>query len=688
MPEPFRDSLWNIPDWAVVVMYVSQAVGVLAMIYGFARRVGLYFEGKRDWRPDALGKRLRHTLVYAVGQAKLATQRFPGLMHALMFWAFVVLFMGTVLATIDQDIMELFFDAKLLRGSLYQFYEVTLDLFGLFFLIGLGMAFKRRYVDRSVRLSYDWGWGLMLGLLFAINLTGFLIEALRLAVVQPAWQGWSPVGYAMGLVFNALPLGEGALRGTHVALWLLHALLVMVFWGVLPYTPLVHLVTSPLNVFLARIEPRSQALRPIPNMEEAESWGAGSLGDFTWRERLMFDACTECGRCQVVCPAWNAGTPLNPKYIIVDLRNQMLAEGGLPHSAIGGFGEGYNPNIRPGAELVGEVISDDRLWSCTTCRACVYECPVFIEHVDVIVEMRRYLVMDQGRMPDSINLTLRNLERTHNPWGNPPSDRMKWAEGLDVPIMREKQEAEYLYWVGCAASYDVRNQKIARAFVRLLQQAGVDFAVLGPEETCNGDPARRMGNEYLFQMMAERVIEKLNKYTFKKIVTACPHCFNVFKNEYPQFGGEYDVVHHSELLAELVAQGRLKPTRAVNEVLTFHDSCYLGRYNGILDAPREVLAAVPGVQLREMPRSRERGLCCGGGGAGVWNEPKGERRIEEIRLEEAMSLEPDTVASACPFCMIMFDSGAKTMGIEERVRLRDVAEVLAEAVGVEEEVPA
>lgn len=684
MLEPFRDSLWNIPTWAVVVMYVSQAVGVLAMLHGFSRRMSLYFQGTRDWKPDRLGARLRHTLVYAVGQAKLATQRFPGLMHAMMFWAFVVLFMGTVLATVDQDIMELLFDSKLLRGNLYRVYEITLDLFGLLFLVGLGMAFKRRYVDRSARLSYDWGWQVMLGLLFAINLTGFLVEALRLAVVEPAWQGWSPVGYAVALAVNLFSPGEAVLRGAHVALWLFHALLVMVFWGVLPYTPLVHLVTSPLNVFLARVEPHPQALRPIPNIEEAESWGAGRLSDFSWRQRLMFDACTECGRCQAVCPAWAAGTPLNPKYLIVDLRNQMLAEGGVPHSTIGGFGEGYRPDIRPGAQLVGEVISDDTVWACTTCRACVYECPVFIEHVDVIVEMRRYLVMDAGRTPENINLTLRNLERTGNPWGHPPGDRMKWAEGLDVPVMKEKKEAEYLYWVGCAASYDVRNQKIARAFVRLLQQAGVDFAVLGPEESCNGDPARRMGNEYLFQIMAERTVGKLNTYAFKKIVTACPHCFNVLKNEYPQFGGEYEVVHHSELLAELVAQGRLRPEKEVNDVITFHDSCYLGRYNNIFDAPRQVLAAVPGVQLREMPRSRERGLCCGGGGAGVWNEAKGKRRVEEIRLEEALGVEPDAVASACPFCMIMFDSGAKNLGVEEQVRLRDVAEVLAESVGVEE----
>ncbi|KPL86406.1 (Fe-S)-binding protein [Ardenticatena maritima] len=683
MQEPVRVTLWNIPTWAAIFMYASQAMGVLALIYGLYRRFRLYFQGKPDPRLNNWPRRLWNFLVGAVGQMRLARQTKPGLMHALMFWSFVVLFLGTVLATIDADIAEHFLHAKLLEGWLYRFYEVTLDIFGLLFFVGLGMAIKRRYIDGSVRLSYEWGWSVFLVSLFLINFTGFIIEGIRLQVMAPAWASWSPVGYVFGAVLGAFNLSETALRHLHLATWMTHSVLVAVFWGILPYTPIAHIFTSPLNTIFTRADDRPQALRPIPNMEEAESWGVGALADFTWTQLLQFDACTECGRCQMACPAWNSGTALNPKHLVMDIRNQMLAEGGMPYSAIGGFANGYtNPTVQPGAALVGEVIRDETLWACTTCRACVYECPVFINHVDAIVDMRRYLVMTEGRMPDTVSTALRNLERTGNPWGYAPSDRMKWAEGLDVPEIEEETEVDYLFWVGCAASYDNRNQKIARATVQLLQKAGVSFAVLGSRESCNGDPARRMGNEYLYQMMAEQTIGTLKKFRFKKIITICPHCFNTMGNEYKDFGGDFEVIHHSQLLADLVKEGRLKPEKPLNETITFHDSCYLGRYNGIFDAPREILASIPGVELREMERSRERGLCCGGGGAGVWMETHNNKRIEQIRLEDALAVNPNTVASACPFCMIMFDSGSKVMGLEDQLALRDVAELLAESVGV------
>ncbi|MGH2541820.1 MAG: heterodisulfide reductase-related iron-sulfur binding cluster, partial [Ardenticatenaceae bacterium] len=566
----------------------------------------------------------------------------------------------------DADFMEPF-GYKLLRSDFYLFYEFALDIFGALFLIGLGMALYRRYVRGSVKLSYDWGWGFTLGSLFLINLTGFAVEGLRLAVEQPWWQGYSPVGWLTGQGFLVLGLSESAMRGLHLFLWVGHAVLVALFIAAIPYTPLMHLFTSPLNIFFSRVgsdRKQERTLRPIPNIEEQEVWGAGQLSHFTWKQLLDFDACTECGRCQVACPAWNAAMPLNPKHVIIDLRNQMLAEGGLPYSQIGGFdgGNGYR-HVTPGAELVGGVIRDETLWACTTCRACVYECPVFIEHVDSIMDMRRYLTMTEGRMPDSVAATLRNLERSGNPWGYRQDERLKWTEKLafEVPRLEEGQAVEYLYFVGCLSSFDDRNQRIARAVVTLLERAGVNYAILGKEETCNGDPARRLGNEYLFQIMAERTIETLDKHSFKKVITSCPHCFHMIGNEYEQFGGGYQTLHHTELLVELIRSARLKPEVALDESVTYHDPCYLGRYNDVYDAPREVLAAIPGIRIQEMPRSREKSMCCGGGGGGVFLEIEGEKRINELRLEEAMGTGAGKVAAACPFCVVMFDSAVKNV---------------------------
>ncbi|HBY97814.1 MAG TPA: hypothetical protein DEP84_28385 [Chloroflexi bacterium] len=677
--EPIRDTFWNVPHWAEIALYTTMAVATLAMLYGLYRRLSLYRQGQPEWRFDHLPERVGRVLVYALGQLRLARQSYPGFMHLFMFWSFLVLLLGTTLATVDNDITLPFLHFKLLKGTFYLTYETVLDIFGLLFLVGLGMGWYRRYVKGSVRLGYDWGWAFTLGSLFLINLTGFVVEAFRIAVVRPWWQLYSPVGYVFSLLFTGAGMSEAAMRATHLFFWLAHFALVGLFLAAIPYTPLMHILTSPLNIFFSRLGGHPQALRPIPDLEQRESWGVGRLSDFSWKQLLDFDACTECGRCQIACPAWNAGTPLNPKRVVLDLRNHMLATGGLPSSQIGGFSDGdFNEQARLGQELVGCVIKDETLWACTTCRACVYECPVFIEHVDSIVDMRRHLVMTEGRMPDTVSQGLRNLERAGNPWGYAPEDRARWADGLNVPVL-EDQEVEYLYWVGCAASYDQRNQRIARAFVRLMEAAGVDYAVLGSEESCNGDPARRLGNEYLFKVIAENNIEILNSKKFKKIVTACPHCFNILGNEYEPFGGRYEVIHHSQLLAELVASGRITASRHVDEIITFHDSCYLGRYNGVFDAPREILASVPGVELREMPRSRERGLCCGGGGGGMWVEIHGERRINEIRLREAQSVNPNTVASACPFCMFMFDLGVKVIGIDEDVELKDVAEVLAES---------
>jgi Fe-S oxidoreductase/nitrate reductase gamma subunit len=603
--------------------------------------------------------------------------RYPGAMHFGIFWGFVLLFIGTVLATLDADVWELL-GGKLLIGPIYLIYELVLDLAGLFFIIALGMAIYRRYVQQPDRLGSTrlfGGFVFTLTILLLINITGFLVEGLRLAVVQPEWGPWSFVGWSIARLFLVTGMDEMTLRSVHFSFWVLHFALVGTFIATLPYSTLFHLFAAPLNVFTSSFKPAGE-LASIENIETAEILGVGELTAFSWPQLLDFDACTECGRCQVVCPAYMAGTPLNPKRLILDLRDHMTAQAGV----LLANGNGHQVD---GLDMVGDIITQETLWSCTTCRACVHECPVLIEHVDAIVDMRRYLTLTLGDIPGTGALGLQNLNRAGNPWGQPPTARSEWAQGLDVPLMADRGEVEVLWWVGCAGSYDERSQKISKALVKIFKAAGVDYAILGQEETCNGDPARRLGDEYTFQVMAQQNIETLKQYRFKRIVTACPHCFSTLSNEYPDFGGKWEVVHHSQFVHELIGAGRLKLSQSLEKTVTFHDSCYLGRYNGIYEAPRGVITDIPGVNLVEMSRSREKGLCCGGGGGGMWLEVHGERRVQEIRLEEARATHPDIVASACPFCLLMFDLAGKTLGFDERgIELKDIAELVAGALEI------
>ncbi|MFQ6013814.1 MAG: (Fe-S)-binding protein [Anaerolineae bacterium] len=670
--EPFRDTFWNIPHWAEYSNYGVAALAILVLIYGFYRRVRLWRIGQKEDRLDQIPVRVGRLLSYAVAQVRVAAERYPGFMHLFIFWGFVVLFVGTALATIDYDFTLPFLGFKLLKGDFYLLYELSLDIFGVLFLVGLLLAVYRRYVVRPQRLNGDWDFIFTLSLLLLINVTGFVVEGLRLAAVQPTWGLWSPAGYALAQMFLGLGAGESLIHTLHFSFWLFHFVIVVLLIASVPYTNLFHVLTTPLNVFFASLRPAG-ALQPIENIEEAEILGAGKIQEFTWKQLLDLDACTECGRCQDVCPAWQTGMPLSPKRLILDLRDHLSDRASVLLSKGGSSPE-------EGSALVGEVIADDTLWACTTCRACMEECPVLVEHVDTIVDMRRWLSLSEGRLPSTVATSLRNLMSTGNPWGQPPTARAEWAAGLEVPRMAEAREADVLYWVGCAGSYDARNQKVARAFAHLLQTAGVNFAILGEEESCNGEPARRLGEEYLFQTLAEQNIEILKQYRFEKIITACPHCFNTLANEYPQFGGQFEVVHHSQFILDLIREGKLSPARKADCSVAYHDSCYLGRYNDIFDAPREVIVSIPGAQMREMARARERGLCCGGGGGGMWVEVEGDTRINELRLDEAMSVKPDVLGTACPFCMFMFDLAAKVKGLEESVQLKDIAELVSEAL--------
>jgi Fe-S oxidoreductase len=655
---PFRETFWNIPGWAQVALYVGGLIAIAIFAYGVWQRVQLWRTGLPEDRFDRIPERLKLVAKHVLGQARVLSQAYPGIMHATMFWGFLALFMGTVLATIDWDITLPLFDYKLLKGDFYLYYEVVLDLFGLFFVIGLGMAVYRRFIVRSPRLDQESRFANVLLLLFVINVSGFVMEACRLAVVKPWWAGWSPVGYGLGQAMLAVGMTEGLLRGTHLAVWLFHALISLAFIALIPFTYMAHLVITPINVFFSKLAPRG-AIRPIENIEEAETLGISKLEEFSWKRRLDFDACLECGRCQAVCPAFMAGSALSPKRVIVKLKRHL--HGQMP------------------GPIHGSLIKADELWACTTCMACVQECPAFIDIVDTIIDLRRYLTLSEGALPSTAPQSLQNIQRAGNPWGLPPGERLAWAEGLDVPILEAGKPVEYLYWVGCSASYDKRNQAIARSVVKILKAAGVSFGVMA-EERCHAEVGRRLGEEYLYQTVQQENVEAIKQYEFKKVITHCPHCFNTIKNEFPQFGGTYEVLHHAVVINELIASGRIKPTRRMEARLAFHDSCYLGRYNGIMEAPRAVAKAVPGLTVVDPPRNRERGLCCGGGGGHMWMEVPAEKRVNIIRTEELLEQKPDVVGTACPFCLAMVDLGRKVKGAEATVQVKDISELVAETL--------
>jgi Fe-S oxidoreductase len=672
---PVRVGWWNIPIPLRVVFFLTMAIATAVMVYGIVGRVRLWRKGQPEIAFDRPWVRFTRTLKYAVAQVRVAAagQRYPGVMHLAIFWGMVFLFIGTVLASLDTDVFEIIFHAKLLQGTFYLFYKLVLDLAGLFVLVGLGLAVYRRYIIRPDRLSTDWRFNLTLPLLAFVVLTGLLVEALRLAVMKPVWAQWSVVGYPISQLFWGL--SETALLGIHRGVWVTHYLAVAGLIATIPYTNLLHLFTSPANIFVAPIRTRG-ALQPIRNLEQAERLGASRLADFPWPRLTNVDACTECGRCQVVCPAHIAGQPLNPKKLVLDLQG-FLTESGP--KLLGRASGDEN-----GRAMVGEVIQHETLWSCTTCYACVYECPVLIEQVDDIVDMRRYLALMEGDIPVSLATALTNIERSGNPWKQPRRKRTAWTQGLDfeVPVMANVGEADVLWWVGCAGAYDPRNQKVTQAIARVLHTAGVNFAILGEEEQCTGDSPRRAGNEYLFQTLAQANIETLSQYRFEVILTQCPHCYNTLLNEYPQFGGGYQVMHHTQYIEALLAKEKIRVKHEAAGRLTFHDPCYLGRYNDEYDAPR-TLATSTGMSLVEMEKCRGKGMCCGGGGARVWMEDEGAVRVNRNRLAEIQATGTNEVAVACPFCMIMLEDARGALGAENLV-VRDVAEIIADALMTEQ----
>ena len=554
----------------------------------------------------------------------------------------IILTIATTVVALDAD-----FGTSIMRGAFYLYFQsLIVDVFGALVILAVGAAAVRRYLTRPKKLVYTDEATLILLAIFVIALTGFLVEAWRIEVTRDPWAAWSPAGNALAKASAAM-LSVESMRVAHRTMWWLHLGVSFAFLAWLPYTKMRHVVTAPLNIYASNLAPIGASLKSV-DFETSEKLGVSTLDDFTWKDRLDFDACTECGRCTEVCPAHTVGKSLSPRDLILQLRD-------LPEGS----------NVLTGAS------APEPLWECTTCAACVEACPVFIEQMPKIVDMRRHLVMEQADYPETMQAAVLSLEKRGHPFSGTQATRLDWAEGLEVQHVSTAQDAEVLLWVGCGGALIERNQKVIRSTAQLLNKAGVKFAVLGREEKCSGDPARRIGNEFLFEMLAKENVANLNKYNVRKVVTPCPHCFNTFRNEYPAYGGTFEVVHHSTFLAQLVSEEKLAPAKPGS--VTFHDPCYLGRQNGVYDAPREVAGAAI-----EMERSRNKSFCCGGGGGMSFIDEPADQRVNQERAAEALATGADVLAVSCPFCMTMMQDGINAKKGAREMRVMDIAEVLWE----------
>ncbi len=655
-----------MPKALIYILHYVLFIGAVAWFTIQARARLKYVKlGKPENRTDQPGKRWGAVFKYVIGQRRLFRDFIPGVAHAFIFWGFCILAIGYGIFFLTAHEIHEGFLADILPQALINLYLGLQDVFAFLVLLGILYGFFNHFIRRYERLSNNFDAAFVLSLILLIIVSFFLTSALS-TVITGDVNPWQPFGNILAGMLAGIPLGTAKMIYA-VSYWL-HAIIILGFLIYLPGSKHMHLVFSEPNVYLMNLKHRGMMSMIDLEDEEAESFGANKAEDFTWKSLFDSYACVECGRCTAVCPANNTDKPLNPKYIINKLREYLDDRRSKP--------EGEKPEA-----IIGDYTTEDEIWSCTTCYACMQECPILIEHLDKIYEYRRNLVLMETKMPSELNQFFKNLETRSNPWPIGRDARGDWAEGLPVKkFSSENKKADYLFFVGCAASYDDRNKKVAEAFVKIMDKAGVDIKILGAKEGCCGEPARRLGNEYQYQMMAMENIETFSQYEFKKIVTMCPHCFNTIKNEYPQLEGEYEVIHHTQLLSDLIKEGKIKPEKEVKEVVAFHDSCYLGRYNDIYDEPRSALSSVPGVEMKEMEKCKSFSFCCGGGGGRMWLEENIGTRINQARIEQADELNPDSMVSACPYCLTMFSDGIEETGKEESLKALDIAEVIEKSL--------
>ena len=685
-----REVFGGIPGPLKVAFYTVIPVVIVWGALRFADRVKNWERGTPDRRrttPKNVKRRLADFRA-GVYMRTLLRDSAAGLMHSMIYFGFLVLLGVTTVLEVDHQMPE---SLKFLHGDVYRGYALVGDAAGVVFTAGVVWAIVRRYVQRPyrIRIKSKADHAIGLAVLLAIGVTGFTTEMFRIAAnraegLNVDHEQWAVVGYPLSRLVDGASLDT--LQWWHQANWIAHVLAFVAFLGILPITMLRHMFTSPLNMYLKDRERPKGAMKPMPNLMETEleSFGASVVEDFTWKQLLDTDACTMCGRCTSVCPAHATGKPLDPREIVLKTGEVMAATaahapGGRVTPPLSTDGE-----ITIGANSLFERITAEEVWACTSCKACDEICPVNIEILDKILDMRRYLSLMESNFPAELGNAYRAMENQGNPWGMNQGERADWAADLDVTVVDPGQPitSEYLYWVGCAGSFDDKNKKVTQAMAKLLQRAGIDVAILGPSEMCTGDSARRSGNEYLFQMLALPNIETLNGMGVKKIITQCPHCFNTLANEYPQLGGHYEVIHHSQLLEQLIDSGQLDLRNStLEERVTYHDSCYLGRHNDVYLAPRKVVGSLKGVEIVEMPRNGTKGMCCGAGGARMWMEESIGTKVNDERAREAISTGASRVATACPFCYIMLDDGVKGAGVEEdQVKVADLAIHVLDAI--------
>jgi len=631
---------------------------VVVFAYGLYQRSRLWRLGKKEKRTDRPQERLKAFWTYVFGHKRILMDAYPGWMHLLLFYGFLIPFVVIVITQANFTL------PRFLALPLSLFF----DLVGALGIVALVMAFYRRYVKKPEVLTYDTSAGNLVILLLLLGIfgLGFCVEGLRIARSQPDWASWTPVGWIFSKFFGGVPDSSQILL--HRLFWRLHLFLVMGFVAFIPYSRGLHIITSPANIYMQSLTPKG-ALPPILDFETAESFGASKLEELTWKQLFDLDACTRCGRCLDHCPAYQSGKPLAPKKNYDSLRAHMEEKAAL-------IRQGKDPEAEGAKAMIGDVISEDIIWACTSCLGCMVNCPVFIPCLDKLIQMRRYLVLMESRFPQEVQLVFRNMENNSNPWGVGLGLRADWAKGLEVKTMAEQSDADLLFWVGCAGSFDDRNKRVATSLVKILKACGIKFSILGTEEGCCGDSARRIGNEYLYQTLVQGNVEVLKRYEVKKILTMCPHCFNTLKNEYPQFGGNYEVIHYTQFLAEALQSGKLKINKSMDKTVTYHDSCFLGRANDIYEEPRRILRAIPGLRLVEMERNRVRSFCCGAGGGRMWMEEKIGTRINQMRTDQAVQAKAECVGTACPYCLTMIGDGIKEKGLEETMSAFDLSELV------------
>ncbi len=682
-----REVFVDIPTPLKVAFYTTLPILFLAGAWLFSLRIQNWERGAPDDRRTTPKNVKRRMADFRAGvyMQTLMRDSAAGLMHSLIYFGFIGLFAVTTVLEIDHLLPNSY---KFLYGTTYKGYAAFGDTVGLMFSGGILWAIWRRYVQKvyRIRIKTRPEDAIVLGSLLLLGLSGFAAEGARIAAVgRPNFEQFSYVGYPLSYLFKGLNNADA--RTAHQITWVVHVLSFFGFLIITPVTKLRHMFTSPMNMYL-KDRPRPKgAMRPMPNLMETslETFGASTIEDFTWKQLLDTDACTMCGRCTAVCPAHATGKPLDPREIVLKI-GTVMALTGPNHGGPGSVSPplSIDKEITVKTNSVFERITAEEVWSCTTCKACDENCPVNIEILDKILDMRRYLSLMESNFPAELGNAYRSMENTGNPWGLGGHERAKWTDkvpGVKVVEAGQPITSEYLYWVGCAGAFDDKNQKVTIATAKLMQRAGVDFAILGPGESCTGDPARRSGNEYLFQMLATQNVDTLNTMGVKKIVTQCPHCFNTMKNEYPQLGGNYEVVHHSQFLEWLISAKKLDITGAtLEERVVYHDSCYLGRHNDVYGAPRKVLGSLRGIDLVEAPRNGTKGMCCGAGGARMWMEETTGTKVNDERSRELIDTGATRVATACPFCYVMMDDGVKGHGKGDDVLVQDISMHLLEAI--------